>query len=106
MRSAEGEFRKRVQFMYGGRLEHIRFRYTGPSLEAVLDRAVERFTALNGDYRDAATAAQAYAGMMMPAMGNLSKINYAVDGSRAMSVASRSFSASRSRQSSLWNRAV
>lgn len=41
-------------------------------------RAVERFTALNGDYRDAATAAQAYAGMMMPAMGNLSKINYAV----------------------------
>ena len=32
------EFRKRVQFMYGGRLEHIRFRYTGPSLEAVLDR--------------------------------------------------------------------
>ena len=41
-------------------------------------QAVERFTALNGDYRDAATAAQAYAGMMMPAMGNLSKINYAV----------------------------
>lgn len=24
--------------MYGGKLEHIRFRYTGPSLEAVLDR--------------------------------------------------------------------
>ena len=41
-------------------------------------QAVERFTALNGDYRAAATAAQAYAGMMMPAMGNLSKINYAV----------------------------
>ena len=41
-------------------------------------QAVERFTALNGDYRDAATAAQAYAGMMMPAMGHLSKINYAV----------------------------
>ena len=41
-------------------------------------QAVERFTVLNGDYRDAATAAQAYAGMMMPAMGNLSKINYAV----------------------------
>ena len=40
--------------------------------------AVRRFTGLNGEYRDAATAAQAYAGMMMPAMGNLSKINYAV----------------------------
>lgn len=37
-RFEEGEFRKRVQFMYGGRLERIRFRYTGPSLEAVLDR--------------------------------------------------------------------
>ena len=37
-RFEEGEFRKRVQFMYGGRLEHIKFRYTGPSIEAVLDR--------------------------------------------------------------------
>lgn len=37
-RFEEGEFRKRVQFMYGGKLEKIRFRYTGPSLEAVLDR--------------------------------------------------------------------
>lgn len=37
-RFEEGEFRKRVQFMYGGKLEQIRFRYTGPSLEAVLDR--------------------------------------------------------------------
>ena len=37
-RFQEGEFRKRVQFMYGGRLERIRFRYTGPSIEAVLDR--------------------------------------------------------------------
>ena len=34
----EGEFRKRVQFMYGGRLERIKFKYTGPSIEAVLDR--------------------------------------------------------------------
>lgn len=30
-------FRKWVQFMYGGRLERIRFKYTGPSIEAVLD---------------------------------------------------------------------
>lgn len=37
-RFEEGEFRKRVQFMYGGKLERIEFRYTGPSLEAVLDR--------------------------------------------------------------------
>ena len=27
-----------MQFMYGGKLQHIKFRYTGPSIEAVLDR--------------------------------------------------------------------
>ena len=37
-RFQEGEFRKRVQFMFGGKLNHIRFKYTGPSIEAVLDR--------------------------------------------------------------------
>jgi predicted DNA-binding transcriptional regulator YafY len=37
-RFEEGEFRKRIQFMYGGQLRQIHFRYTGPSLEAVLDR--------------------------------------------------------------------
>ena len=38
VRFQEGEFRKRVQFMYGGKLERIRFKYTGASIEAVLDR--------------------------------------------------------------------
>ncbi|MDY5463308.1 helix-turn-helix transcriptional regulator [Hornefia butyriciproducens] len=37
-RFQEGEFRKRVQFMYGGRLQRVRFRYTGPDVDAVLDR--------------------------------------------------------------------
>lgn len=37
-RFEEGEFRKRIQFMYGGKLRRIRFRYSGYSLEAVLDR--------------------------------------------------------------------
>ena len=37
-RFEEGEFRKRVQFMYGGKLEKIRFRYSGPDVDAVLDR--------------------------------------------------------------------
>ena len=37
-RFQEGEFRKRVQFMYGGKLERIKLKYTGPSIEAVLDR--------------------------------------------------------------------
>ena len=37
-RFQEGEMRKRIQFMYGGELQRIRFEYTGPSIEAVLDR--------------------------------------------------------------------
>ena len=37
-RFSEGEFRKRVQFMYGGKLQTVRFTYSGPSVEAVLDR--------------------------------------------------------------------
>ncbi len=37
-RFEEGEFRKRIQFMYGGKLRKIRFKYSGYSVEAVLDR--------------------------------------------------------------------
>lgn len=37
-RFQEGEMRKRIQFMYGGKLRRIRFKYTGPNIEAVLDR--------------------------------------------------------------------
>lgn len=40
--------------------------------------AKEGFYGLNEEYRQAATRAQAYAGAMMPAMGNLSYINYAI----------------------------
>ena len=37
-RFQEGEMRKRIQFMYGGKLRRIQFKYTGPNIEAVLDR--------------------------------------------------------------------
>lgn len=37
-RFEEGEFRKRVQFMYGGKLQKVVFNYSGPSFEAVQDR--------------------------------------------------------------------
>ncbi len=37
-RFEEGEFRKRIQFMYGGKLRRIRFQYTGLDVTAVLDR--------------------------------------------------------------------
>ncbi|MBR5217725.1 MAG: ABC transporter ATP-binding protein, partial [Oscillospiraceae bacterium] len=41
-------------------------------------KTVNEFAKLNEAYCSAATEAQAYAGAMMPAMGNLSRINYAV----------------------------
>ena len=37
-RFEEGEFRKRIQFMYGGKLQRIKFRYFGTDVDAVLDR--------------------------------------------------------------------
>lgn len=37
-RFQEGEFRKRVQFMYTGELMKVKFKFTGPSPQAVLDR--------------------------------------------------------------------
>lgn len=37
-RFEEGEFRKRIQFMYGGKLRRVKFEYSGYSVEAVLDR--------------------------------------------------------------------
>ena len=38
-------------------------------------KSIDQFSRLNTTYRDAATLAQTYAGSMMPAMGNLSRIN-------------------------------
>lgn len=37
-RFQEGEFRKRVQFMYGGKLQRVKFKFFGENVEAVLDR--------------------------------------------------------------------
>lgn len=37
-RFEEGEFRKRIQFMYGGKLQKVEFDFCGPSVEAVMDR--------------------------------------------------------------------
>ena len=37
-RFEEGEFRKRIQFMYGGNLRKVKFKYSGLDIDAVLDR--------------------------------------------------------------------
>lgn len=37
-RFEEGEFRKRIQFMYGGKLKRVKFKYSGTDIDAILDR--------------------------------------------------------------------
>lgn len=37
-RFEEGEFRKRIQFMYGGKLQKVKFKYSGSDIDAILDR--------------------------------------------------------------------
>lgn len=51
-RFQEGEFRKRVQFMYPGKLIKIKFKFWGDSIEAVLDRlpTAEIIDEENGKY--------------------------------------------------------
>ncbi|MEQ8156797.1 MAG: WYL domain-containing protein [Clostridiaceae bacterium] len=45
----DGEFRKRVQFMYSGELRRVTFKYNGPSIEAVLDRLPTAEVLSDGD---------------------------------------------------------
>ncbi|MBQ7562363.1 MAG: WYL domain-containing protein [Lachnospiraceae bacterium] len=51
-RFEEGEFRKRVQFMYGGKLKKVKFTYSGYDIDAVLDRlpTAEVISEENGIY--------------------------------------------------------
>lgn len=51
-RFEEGEFRKRVQFMYGGKLQKVKFHYLGPDVDAILDRlpTAQILSERNGSY--------------------------------------------------------
>ncbi|MCD7818923.1 MAG: WYL domain-containing protein [Lachnospiraceae bacterium] len=51
-RFEEGEFRKRIQFMYGGKLRRVRFKYFGPDINAILDRlpTAEILAERDGEY--------------------------------------------------------
>ena len=50
---SDGEFRKRIQFMYAGELRRVTFDYSGASVEAVLDRlpTAKILSKDNGVYR-------------------------------------------------------
>ena len=49
----DGEFRKRVQFMYSGELNRVTFEYSGQNVESVLDRlpTAEILSSNNGIYK-------------------------------------------------------
>lgn len=42
------------------------------------DNAIDEFTKLNEELRHASTGAQTFSGFMMPALGNISQVNYAI----------------------------
>ena len=50
---SDGEFRKRIQFMYAGELRRVTFDYSGTSVEALLDRlpTAKVVSEKNGVYR-------------------------------------------------------
>ena len=50
---SDGEFRKRIQFMYSGELRVVTFEYSGPTIESVLDRlpTAEILSDKNGLYK-------------------------------------------------------
>ena len=64
-RFTEGEFRKRTQFMYAGDLKHVRLKYTGNSVDVILDRLpTAEIVAQNGNEYE--ISAEAYGkGLLM-----------------------------------------
>jgi len=50
-RFEEGEFRKRIQFMYGGKINRIRFEYTGSDVDAILDRLPTAMVSISSGQR-------------------------------------------------------
>lgn len=75
-RFEEGEFRKRVQFMYGGKLRRVKFEYTGYSVEAILDRlpTAQILSEENGKYVIAAEVFGDGIDMWLRSQGDLVKI--------------------------------
>lgn len=51
-RFEEGEFRKRIQFMYGGEIQRVKFIYKGNDIDAILDRlpTAQILDEMDGEY--------------------------------------------------------
>lgn len=75
-RFEEGEFRKRIQFMYGGKLQKVKFRYLGTDIDAVLDRlpTAQVLTEENGVYTVSAEVFGKGIDMWLRSQGNNVKL--------------------------------
>ena len=75
-RFSDGEFRKRIQFMYAGELHRVTFDYSGASVEAVLDRlpTAKIISKENGVYRIAAEVYGNGIDMWLRSQGSVVKV--------------------------------
>ncbi len=75
-RFEEGEFRKRIQFMYGGKLQKIRFEYSGLDIDAILDRlpTAQIISEENGIYTVTAEVFGKGIDMWLRSQGNMVKV--------------------------------
>ena len=73
---SDGEFRKRIQFMYAGELRRVTFDYSGASVEAVLDRlpTAKILSKDNGVYRIEAEVYGSGIDMWLRSQGSVVKV--------------------------------
>lgn len=75
-RFEEGEFRKRIQFMYGGKLHKVKFKYSGLDIDAVLDRlpTAQILSEENGVYSVSAEVFGKGIDMWLRSQGNIVEV--------------------------------
>lgn len=75
-RFEEGEFRKRVQFMYGGKLQKVQFKYFGTDIDAVVDRlpTAQVLSEENGVYTVSAEVFGKGIDMWLKSQGNIVEV--------------------------------
>ncbi len=74
-RFKEGEYKNRIQYMFGGKDEYIKFTYTGNSIEAVLDRLPTAKAKKQGDHTWMVEAEIQGNGILMWLLSQGSQIN-------------------------------
>lgn len=75
-RFEEGELRKRIQFMYGGKLQKVKFKYSGKDIDAVLDRlpTAQVLSVENGVYTVSAEVFGKGIDMWLRSQGNIVEV--------------------------------